>query len=372
MTWLEAQRPRVARRPRLRAWHCFLPFGEDPHRYAMEHAPRAGSPARPMSSRCSSRCAAAASELRQDEDAVRRPAERRGRRRTPSTTTAPWCGATASRGTSATATWPTPSTGSLSTSARASKGLVWEHNTHVGDARATDMAAAGMVNVGQLLRERQAADAVALVGFACHRGTVLAASSWGEPEQVFTVPDSAAGQPRGAAARDAGRAGRARRSPTTARAVALGPAGPPGDRGRLPPAPRGRQLRADADRWALRRPDLARAHDRPPPPAPRAADGHRTSRGSRPSPPSSHSEAAVWRAGRLGPDTDRPSPTAPAWRRGRAYVATRPHDRDGLEPAHLPRLRLARAGARRRRDDVPPGPEGNRSKKHAVHLVSRR
>src|SRR3712207_7359196 len=36
--------------------------------------------------------------------------------------------------------------------------VVWAHNTHVGDARATDMADAGMVNVGQLLRERHGAD----------------------------------------------------------------------------------------------------------------------------------------------------------------------------------------------------------------------
>jgi len=41
------------------------------------------------------------------------------------------------------------------------RAIVWEHNTHVGDARATDMAAAGMVNVGQ----RHSADGVVLVGF---------------------------------------------------------------------------------------------------------------------------------------------------------------------------------------------------------------
>jgi erythromycin esterase-like protein len=69
-----------------------------------------------------------------------------------------------------------------------SKGLVWEHNTHVGDARATDMAAAGLVNVGQLVRERHGADRVALVGFAGHRGAVLAAEGWGQPEHAFHVP----------------------------------------------------------------------------------------------------------------------------------------------------------------------------------------
>jgi erythromycin esterase-like protein len=46
-----------------------------------------------------------------------------------------------------------------------SRGLVWEHNTHVGDARATDMQQAGMVNVGEVLRERHASDAVLLLIF---------------------------------------------------------------------------------------------------------------------------------------------------------------------------------------------------------------
>lgn len=69
-----------------------------------------------------------------------------------------------------------------------SKGLIWEHNTHVGDARATDMAQDGLVNVGQLLRERHAVDGVLLVGFAAHRGTVIAADSWGTTERIMAVP----------------------------------------------------------------------------------------------------------------------------------------------------------------------------------------
>jgi len=69
-----------------------------------------------------------------------------------------------------------------------SKGLIWEHNTHIGDARATEMAQEGIVNVGQLLRERHRHDEVALVGFASHRGTVLAAAEWGAPERVLDVP----------------------------------------------------------------------------------------------------------------------------------------------------------------------------------------
>ena len=73
-----------------------------------------------------------------------------------------------------------------------SKVVVWEHNTHVGDARATDMGAAGMVNVGQLVRERHAADGVVVVGFGGYRGSVIAAEGWGAPMQAMTVPPARA------------------------------------------------------------------------------------------------------------------------------------------------------------------------------------
>jgi len=68
------------------------------------------------------------------------------------------------------------------------KAIVWEHNTHIGDARATDMAAAGMVNVGQLVRERHGAEGVVLVGFGGYRGSVLAGAAWGAPVQRLPVP----------------------------------------------------------------------------------------------------------------------------------------------------------------------------------------
>ena len=71
-----------------------------------------------------------------------------------------------------------------------SKGLVWEHNTHVGDARATDMARAGLVNVGQLIRQRNADEGVSLIGFASYRGTVLAADSWGSAEHAYRLPEA--------------------------------------------------------------------------------------------------------------------------------------------------------------------------------------
>jgi erythromycin esterase-like protein len=67
------------------------------------------------------------------------------------------------------------------------KVVVWEHNTHVGDARATDMATVGLVNVGQLVRERHGAEGVVLVGFGGHHGEVVAGSSWGAPMQRLAV-----------------------------------------------------------------------------------------------------------------------------------------------------------------------------------------
>jgi erythromycin esterase-like protein len=59
---------------------------------------------------------------------------------------------------------------------------VWEHNSHLGDARATDMGRRGELNVGQLTREKYGRDAV-LVGFTTHHGTVTAASDWGKPAE---------------------------------------------------------------------------------------------------------------------------------------------------------------------------------------------
>ncbi|AXB41360.1 erythromycin esterase family protein [Amycolatopsis albispora] len=73
------------------------------------------------------------------------------------------------------------------------KAVVWAHNTHVGDARATDMADAGMVNLGQLARQRYGHDQVVLVGFGSHRGTVVAGESWGAPMRELPVPPARAG-----------------------------------------------------------------------------------------------------------------------------------------------------------------------------------
>jgi erythromycin esterase-like protein len=63
---------------------------------------------------------------------------------------------------------------------------VWAHNSHLGDARATEMASRGELNVGQLVRERYRSDA-ALVGFTTHHGTVTAASDWERPAERKNV-----------------------------------------------------------------------------------------------------------------------------------------------------------------------------------------
>ncbi len=59
---------------------------------------------------------------------------------------------------------------------------VWEHNSHLGDNRATELGAAGQLNVGQLVRERVGHEAL-LVGFTTYTGTVTAASEWGGPAE---------------------------------------------------------------------------------------------------------------------------------------------------------------------------------------------
>jgi erythromycin esterase-like protein len=70
--------------------------------------------------------------------------------------------------------------------------VVWAHNSHLGDARATEMTQRGELNVGQLVRERYGADAV-LVGFTTFAGTVTAASEWDGPAHRKHVRPALAG-----------------------------------------------------------------------------------------------------------------------------------------------------------------------------------
>lgn len=172
----------------LRAWHCFMPYKEDPHEYAWS--------TRLVPTSCEAEVVALLSAVRHraleaDDDAafdalqnaeVAAGAESyyramvRGDRES----------------------WNVRDRHMVDTVDRiarhhggGSRGILWEHNTHIGDARATDMAAAGMFNVGELLRERHTAEGVALVGFAGHRGAVVAASGWGQTARIFEVPPAA-------------------------------------------------------------------------------------------------------------------------------------------------------------------------------------
>ena len=67
-----------------------------------------------------------------------------------------------------------------------SKAVVWAHNSHVGNAAATEMAARGEYNIGQLCREEFGEKAY-LIGFGTNSGTVAAASEWDGPMEVKKV-----------------------------------------------------------------------------------------------------------------------------------------------------------------------------------------
>jgi erythromycin esterase-like protein len=73
------------------------------------------------------------------------------------------------------------------------KSIVWAHNTHIGDARQTDMADANMINIGQLVREHASEKNVVLVGFGTYKGSVIAAREWGEKMERMHVPSAVEG-----------------------------------------------------------------------------------------------------------------------------------------------------------------------------------
>jgi len=188
--WLETHAPDAVAAA-MNAWQCFLPFGEDPHQYAWS--------TRLVPRNCESDVVALLMEVRrrtagrtQDEvafDAAQNAAIAAG---------AEHYYRTMVRGDRE--SWNIRDIHMADTIDRLaqhfgpeSKGLIWEHNTHVGDARATDMALHGMVNVGQLMRERHAADGVKLIGFASYGGTVIAAGAWGTVEQILPVPAATIG-----------------------------------------------------------------------------------------------------------------------------------------------------------------------------------
>jgi erythromycin esterase-like protein len=82
--------------------------------------------------------------------------------------------------------------GHLGRKGNRAKIAVWEHNSHLGDARATEMGQRGELNVGPLTREKYGSEAV-LVGFATDHGTVTAASDWGKSAERKRVRPALAG-----------------------------------------------------------------------------------------------------------------------------------------------------------------------------------
>jgi erythromycin esterase-like protein len=64
--------------------------------------------------------------------------------------------------------------------------VIWAHNSHLGDARATEMGHQGQLNLGQLARQRYGKQSV-LVGFSTYTGTVTAASEWDGPAECKHV-----------------------------------------------------------------------------------------------------------------------------------------------------------------------------------------
>ncbi len=77
----------------------------------------------------------------------------------------------------------------LGTETRQARVVVWEHNSHIGDARATEMGLRGEHNLGQLIRSAWPEESL-LVGFTTHHGTVTAASDWGGPAERKRVREA--------------------------------------------------------------------------------------------------------------------------------------------------------------------------------------
>jgi erythromycin esterase-like protein len=74
-----------------------------------------------------------------------------------------------------------------------SRAIVWAHNSHVGDYRATEMLHEGLVTMGGLIRQKFGQDDVAIVGFGTDHGTVTAASAWGGRPEATEIPSAIEG-----------------------------------------------------------------------------------------------------------------------------------------------------------------------------------
>ncbi|MCC6270281.1 MAG: erythromycin esterase family protein [Microbacteriaceae bacterium] len=188
MAWLTEHAPDAVPAA-VRAWQCFAPYGKDPHRYARS--------TRLVPETCEADVVNLLVEVRRhalangddafdaEQNAVVAVEAERYYRAMVRT----------DRGS-----WNIRDTHMMDTIDRvakhlgpSSKGLIWEHNTHIGDARGTTMAEEGLVNVGQLLRERHGETTVLLVGTAGYQGHVIASTQWGAGEERMPVPPARAG-----------------------------------------------------------------------------------------------------------------------------------------------------------------------------------
>lgn len=73
------------------------------------------------------------------------------------------------------------------------KGIVWAHNTHIGDARATDLGNFGMVNIGQQSRETHGIENVFAIGFSTFSGSVVASTRWEGATEIMPTPEAMSG-----------------------------------------------------------------------------------------------------------------------------------------------------------------------------------
>ena len=185
LEYLDKVDPEGARRARQR-YACFENFGEDPQEYG--YAAGLG-----LSDTCESEVIEQLIDLqRRAADYARRDgriaaddffyAEQNARLvRNAEEYYRAMFGDASHPGICAIGTWPRRWTRWPNTSAqydKRAKIVLWAHNSHLGDARATEMGRHGELNVGQLVRERYGNECV-LIGFTTYSGTVTAASNWG-------------------------------------------------------------------------------------------------------------------------------------------------------------------------------------------------
>jgi erythromycin esterase-like protein len=81
----------------------------------------------------------------------------------------------------------------LATHGPTAKAVVWAHNTHIGDARYTDMVDANEINIGQLARQKFGEANIALIGFASNSGHLMAGRDWGAPMESIQLPPAREG-----------------------------------------------------------------------------------------------------------------------------------------------------------------------------------